>query len=54
MLRRYLKAGWKKLRQRGSHVFVGKGSKRETIPMHAELKMGLERSLLKRLKEDEK
>ena len=48
MLKRYLKAGWKKLRQKGSHVIVGKGNERETIPMHDELKKGLERQLLKR------
>jgi predicted RNA binding protein YcfA (HicA-like mRNA interferase family) len=50
MLKRYLTAGWKVLRQRGgSHVVVGKGKKRESIPMHDELKKGLERKLLKRL-----
>jgi predicted RNA binding protein YcfA (HicA-like mRNA interferase family) len=53
MLRRYLKAGWIILRQNGSHVIVGKGSKRETIPLHAnqDLKKGLERKLLKNLEE---
>jgi predicted RNA binding protein YcfA (HicA-like mRNA interferase family) len=53
MLRRYLKAGWIILRQNGSHVIVGKGSKRETIPLHGnqDLKKGLERKLLKNLEE---
>jgi predicted RNA binding protein YcfA (HicA-like mRNA interferase family) len=46
----YKRAGWKVLRQKGSHVFVGLGTERETIPMHKELKKGLEAYLLKRLK----
>lgn len=49
ILRLYEKEGWRVLRQRGSHVIVGKGGERETIPMHKELKKGLERSLLKRI-----
>jgi predicted RNA binding protein YcfA (HicA-like mRNA interferase family) len=49
MLKRYQEAGWKVLRQKGSHAILGKESERETIPMHKELKRGLERSLLKRL-----
>ena len=49
MLRLYEKDGWRMLRQRGSHVVVGKGRLRETIPMHRELKKGLERALLKNL-----
>lgn len=52
MLDLFLKNGWKKLRQEGSHVQVGKGKKRETIPLHKELKKGLEAKLKKRLKED--
>ncbi|HRX16108.1 MAG TPA: type II toxin-antitoxin system HicA family toxin [Spirochaetota bacterium] len=52
MLKRYLDAGWIKVRHKGtSHVRVQKGSKKETIPMHKELKKGLEAKLLKRLKE---
>ena len=50
MLSRYLKAGWKFLRQSGSHVQVGKEGKLETIPQHKELDKGLEQKLLKRLK----
>ncbi len=50
MLKRYLAAGWILLRQRGSHVVVGHGNLRETIPQHKELKKGLERALMKRLK----
>lgn len=54
MLKRYLREGWVVLRQRGSHVFIGKGSLRESIPMHRELSKGLEHSLLKGLeKKDE-
>jgi len=49
MLRRYLREGWRVLRQKGSHVIVGKNSLRETIPLHRELKKGLESALLKRL-----
>lgn len=49
MLKLYEKNGWIALRQNGSHVIVGKGTERETIPMHKELKTGLERKLLKRI-----
>ncbi|MBX3723922.1 MAG: type II toxin-antitoxin system HicA family toxin [Turneriella sp.] len=49
MLKRYQKAGWSILRQKGSHVQLGKGELRETIPMHKELAKGLEKYLLKRL-----
>ncbi len=51
MLKRYEEKGCIPLRQNGSHVIVGKGSFRETIPMHRELKKGLEKYLLKRLNE---
>jgi len=51
MLRLYRKAGWIVLKRRGSHVKVGKGLLRETIPMHKELGRGLERKLLKRLEQ---
>lgn len=50
MLKRYLAAGWLKVRQSGSHVRVEKGQRKETIPMHKELKKGLENYLLKVLK----
>ena len=49
MLKRYLKDGWIIIKRHGSHVKVGKGSMRETIPMHKELKKGMESKLLKRL-----
>ncbi len=54
MLRLFLAKGWKKLRQSGSHVFLAKGEKRETIPVHGnkDLKKGLEKKLLKRLEEE--
>ncbi|MEN0058553.1 MAG: type II toxin-antitoxin system HicA family toxin [Bdellovibrio sp.] len=51
LLKLYEENGWTKLRQKGSHVTVGKGLLKETIPMHKELKKGLEHKLLKRLKE---
>jgi predicted RNA binding protein YcfA (HicA-like mRNA interferase family) len=50
MKRLFEKRGWVELRQKGSHVIMGKDGERETIPMHRELKKGLERKLLKRLK----
>lgn len=50
MLKEYQRNGWVILRQRGSHVIVGKDQLRETIPMHSELKKGLEQKLLKRLR----
>jgi predicted RNA binding protein YcfA (HicA-like mRNA interferase family) len=50
MLKLFRKAGWKILRSKGSYVVIGKDSARETIPMHKELKKGLELYLLKRLK----
>ncbi len=49
MLKRFLAQGWIVLRQKGSHVIVGKGYLRETIPLHRELKKGLEHYLKKRL-----
>jgi len=49
MLKLYKKAGWKVISQKGSHVKVGKDSLREIIPMHKELKKGLEQALLKHL-----
>ncbi|MCD4819116.1 MAG: type II toxin-antitoxin system HicA family toxin [Candidatus Cloacimonetes bacterium] len=51
MLKRFKKAGWKVLNKKGSHIKIGKDSFRETIPMHKELKKGLESKLLKRLEE---
>ena len=52
ILKMFQKAGWSVLRQRGSHVIIGKDNKRETIPLHTEIKKGLEHYLLKRLNED--
>ncbi len=51
MQKLFEKNGWKKIRQKGSHVTMKKeGEFPETIPMHKELKNGLEKKLLKRLK----
>ncbi len=49
MLKHYLERGWIVLRQKGSHVHVGKDGQVETIPMHRELKKGLESKLKKRI-----
>ena len=51
MLKRYKKAGWIVLRQKGSHVQVQKGSAHQTIPLHKELRKGAEKDLLKKLEE---
>jgi predicted RNA binding protein YcfA (HicA-like mRNA interferase family) len=53
MLALYEKQNWIVLRKKGNHVIVGKRNMRQTIPMHKELKKGLERKLLKTLKEGE-
>ena len=51
MLAKYKKEGWKKIRQgKGDHVIVGKGKLRVSIPMHKELKKGLEQELFKILR----
>lgn len=50
MIKLYLKNGWIKVSQKGSHVKVTKGDQIEIIPMHKELKKGLESKLLKRVK----
>jgi predicted RNA binding protein YcfA (HicA-like mRNA interferase family) len=54
MLKRYLKLGWVILRQNGSHVIVGNGTKKQTIPVHGnkDLGRGLEHKLLKDLNEE--
>jgi predicted RNA binding protein YcfA (HicA-like mRNA interferase family) len=52
MLKLYEKNGWIVLRKKGSHFILGKNNERETIPMHKELKKGLEQYLLKRLEEN--
>lgn len=49
MVRLYECHGWIVLRQRGSHVRVGKGSDRESMPLHSELKKGMEIKLLKKI-----
>jgi predicted RNA binding protein YcfA (HicA-like mRNA interferase family) len=49
MVKLFHAAGWVVLRQKGSHVIIGKHGLRETIPLHKTLARGLERELLKRL-----
>jgi predicted RNA binding protein YcfA (HicA-like mRNA interferase family) len=53
MLRKFLQNGWEILWQKSSHVRVGKGEHRETIPVHGnkDLKKGTEMALLKKLEE---
>jgi predicted RNA binding protein YcfA (HicA-like mRNA interferase family) len=53
MLKLYLQKDWIVISQRGSHVKVAKGNKRQVIPMHKELKKGLEKALLKYLAQEE-
>ncbi len=53
MMKKYQENGWYVVRQRGSHVRMQKGESFETIPLHKELKRGMERALLKRLEEVE-
>lgn len=54
MVKLFEKAGWTILRHKGSHVIMGKGTLRESVPVHGNktLKLGLERKLLKRLIEE--
>lgn len=49
MVRLYERRGWVALRQKGSHVQMGKEGERETILLHRELAKGLEIKLLKRI-----
>jgi predicted RNA binding protein YcfA (HicA-like mRNA interferase family) len=51
ILKMFLKNGWRKLRQKGDHVKVCKQVNgitfHQTIPLHKDLKKGLEKKLLK-------
>jgi predicted RNA binding protein YcfA (HicA-like mRNA interferase family) len=52
MTKLFLKAGWKVRHQRGSHlVVVHSTGRHESIPQHKELDKGMERKLLKTLRE---
>ena len=53
MIKAFQTKGWKISRQRGSHVRMIKGNNFETIPLHRELKKGMEARLLRRLREVE-
>ena len=53
MLRLYLQKDWEIVSQRGSHVKEAKENKRQIIPMHKELKKGLEKALLKYLAQED-
>jgi predicted RNA binding protein YcfA (HicA-like mRNA interferase family) len=54
MLKLFLKDGWVILRKKGSHMQIQKITNgkifHQTIPIHDELKKGLEQHLLKMLK----
>ena len=51
MINHYLKAEWKVLRWKGSHIIVGKDKQRETIPVHKGLKKDWKSFFLKNLVE---
>ncbi|MCQ2604712.1 MAG: type II toxin-antitoxin system HicA family toxin [Spirochaetia bacterium] len=53
MLKLYLQKNWTVISQRGSHIKIAKGDKRQIIPMHKELKRGLEKALLKFLTQED-
>jgi predicted RNA binding protein YcfA (HicA-like mRNA interferase family) len=54
MLKLYRKAGWVTVSKKrgGSHIKVKKGLLRTIIPMHKELKKGMEQALLKKLRQE--
>jgi len=53
MIRLFERAGFKRVRQSGSHVIMAKHERMAVIPHHnKELKKGLESKLLKILKEN--
>jgi predicted RNA binding protein YcfA (HicA-like mRNA interferase family) len=52
MVQLYQNAGWRVVGQRGSHVKLRSGHQTEIIPLHKELKKGMEAKLLKRLAGD--
>jgi predicted RNA binding protein YcfA (HicA-like mRNA interferase family) len=54
MLKLYESAGWRFIRQKGSHVQVEKNGQVRTIPMHRELAKGTEHALKKTLKQEGK
>lgn len=55
MLKLFKEAGWEVIRQKGSHITLGKGGERETIAMHnKEIPTGLEKKLLKRIRGNKK
>ena len=51
LLKEFEKAGWATIRQRGSHVILHKGPVVAVIPMHKELKKGMECALRKQRNE---
>ena len=55
LIRALLRLGWVKLRQKGSHVSLGRDGRVVIVPMHPVLKDGTARSILKQagITEDE-
>jgi predicted RNA binding protein YcfA (HicA-like mRNA interferase family) len=54
MVKLFEKAGWERIRQKGSHVTMRSPSGRTwAIPIHKELRTGTEHESLKKLKESE-
>jgi predicted RNA binding protein YcfA (HicA-like mRNA interferase family) len=51
MLKKYKEAGWKLARRGKNHYIVKKEERTVSIPDHKELKKGIEKKLLKWLKE---
>ncbi len=50
MVRLYVAAGWQIVGQRGSHVKLRLGNATEIVPLHKELKKGMEAKLMKTLR----
>jgi predicted RNA binding protein YcfA (HicA-like mRNA interferase family) len=51
LVREFVEQGWKRKRQNGSHVVLGNGTRRVSIPCHnnEDLPKGLEMKLRKKL-----
>jgi predicted RNA binding protein YcfA (HicA-like mRNA interferase family) len=47
VIRKLERAGFVRMRQRGSHVVLGRGVERIVVPLHAELKKGTLHAILR-------
>jgi predicted RNA binding protein YcfA (HicA-like mRNA interferase family) len=54
MVKLFEECGWVFIRQNGSHAIMGKDGQIEPIPLHRELKKGMEFKLLKRIGKNKK